>query len=317
VSALADDDGMSETSTAWEKERWTGFSRGGSARLAEAARRGDDLEAELRSTRGELWHERARLAALSTRLGAVEATLRLERESMRPEREKLVAMAMDAVDRATGLNDVCRALHATNAALRSELDDYKRRDTGSTVGLRRSLSSRTRAARAARAPSFSAASPARPAVARSASATPTHARPAPERGASWRAALPSPMKYCAVRRYYRSREMARDAAAAGDDAATVEDDGSAAEAKGEPEPYTPGTDAKGAQPGRYSDGDESPASPVFERRPSNSPGGLGDQTEEELRGLRDALYTVKTALVEMRTRSSLVSDDSDPAIAPL
>lgn len=98
VSALADDDGMSETSTAWEKERRTGFSRGGSARLAEAARRGDDLEAELRSTRGELRHERARLAALSTRLGAVEATLRLERESMRPEREKLVAMAiaMDA-----------------------------------------------------------------------------------------------------------------------------------------------------------------------------------------------------------------------------
>lgn len=226
-------------------------------------------------------------------------------------------MVVLRVDRATGLNDVCRALHATNAALRSELDDYKRRDTGSTVGLRRSLSSRTRAARAPRARSFSAASPARPAIARSTSAAPAHARPAPERGASWRAALPSPMKYCAVRRYYRSREMARDAAAAGDDAATVEDDGGAAEAKGEPEPYTPGTDAKGAQPGRYGDGDESPASPVFERRPSNSPGGLGDQTEEELRGLRDALYTVKTALVEMRTRSSLVSDDSDPAIAPL
>ena len=44
-----------------------------------------------------------------------------------------------------------------------------------------------------------------------------------------------------------------------------------------------------------------------------------DQTEEELRNLREALFTVKTALVEMRTRSSLVSDscDSDDARAPL
>ena len=43
------------------------------------------------------------------------------------------------------------------------------------------------------------------------------------------------------------------------------------------------------------------------------------QTEEELRDLRDALFTVKTALVEMRTRSSLVSDscDSDDVRAPL
>ena len=50
-----------------------------------------------------------------------------------------------------------------------------------------------------------------------------------------------------------------------------------------------------------------------------SPGGLVDQTEEELRNLREALFTVKTALVEMRTRSSLVSDscDSDDARAPL
>ena len=49
------------------------------------------------------------------------------------------------------------------------------------------------------------------------------------------------------------------------------------------------------------------------------PGGLVDQTEEELRNLREALFTVKTALVEMRTRSSLVSDscDSDDARAPL
>ena len=50
-----------------------------------------------------------------------------------------------------------------------------------------------------------------------------------------------------------------------------------------------------------------------------SPGGLVDQTEEELRNLREALFTVKTALVEMRTRSSLVSDscDSDDVRAPL
>ena len=53
--------------------------------------------------------------------------------------------------------------------------------------------------------------------------------------------------------------------------------------------------------------------------PPPSPGGLVDQTEEELRNLREALFTVKTALVEMRTRSSLVSDscDSDDARAPL
>ena len=53
--------------------------------------------------------------------------------------------------------------------------------------------------------------------------------------------------------------------------------------------------------------------------PPPSPGGLVDQTEEELRDLRDALFTVKTALVEMRTRSSLVSDscDSDDVRAPL
>ncbi len=120
-SELADDDGISESSTAWEKERRTALSRTSSAHLAEAVRRGDDLEAKLRTARGELRQERARLAALSTRLGAVEATLRLERESIRPEREKLVAMAMDAVDRATRLNDACRALHATNAALRGEL----------------------------------------------------------------------------------------------------------------------------------------------------------------------------------------------------
>ena len=59
------------------------------------------------------------------------------------------------------------------------------------------------------------------------------------------------------------------------------------------------------------DGQPSPTPP--------SPGGLVDQTEEELRNLREALFTVKTALVEMRTRSSLVSDscDSDDARAPL
>ena len=51
--------------------------------------------------------------------------------------------------------------------------------------------------------------------------------------------------------------------------------------------------------------------------PPPSPGGLVDQTEEELRNLREALFTVKTALVEMRTRSSLVSDDSEDALAPL
>ena len=141
-SELADDDGISESSTAWEKERRTALSRTSSAHLAEAVRRGDDLEAKLRTARGELRQERARLAALSTRLGAVEATLRLERESIRPEREKLVAMAMDAVDRATRLNDACRALHATNAALRGELDGYQRREAGSTVGLRRSISGR-------------------------------------------------------------------------------------------------------------------------------------------------------------------------------
>ena len=67
----------------------------------------------------------------------------------------------------------------------------------------------------------------------------------------------------------------------------------------------------GVEPGRYGDGDESPTTPLFA-------GGLVDQTEEELRDLRDALFTVKTALVEMRTRSSLVSDscDSDDVRAP-
>ena len=76
--------------------------------------------------------------------------------------------------------------------------------------------------------------------------------------------------------------------------------------------------AKGVEPGRYGDGDESPTTPLF-AGPPPSPGGLVDQTEEELRDLRDALFTVKTALVEMRTRSSLVSDscDSDDVRAPL
>ena len=60
------------------------------------------------------------------------------------------------------------------------------------------------------------------------------------------------------------------------------------------------------------------STPLF-AGPPPSPGGLVDQTEEELRNLREALFTVKTALVEMRTRSSLVSDscDSDDARAPL
>ena len=59
--------------------------------------------------------------------------------------------------------------------------------------------------------------------------------------------------------------------------------------------------------------------PALFAGPPPSPGGLVDQTEEELRNLREALFTVKTALVEMRTRSSLVSDscDSDDARAPL
>ena len=58
-----------------------------------------------------------------------------------------------------------------------------------------------------------------------------------------------------------------------------------------------------------------PPTPSTTRPPS--PGGLVDETEEELRDLRNALFTVKTALVEMRTRSSLVSDDSEDALAPL
>ena len=64
--------------------------------------------------------------------------------------------------------------------------------------------------------------------------------------------------------------------------------------------------------------DDAPAGPA-PVGPPPSPGGLVDQTEEELRNLREALFTVKTALVEMRTRSSLVSDscDSDDARAPL
>ena len=106
--------------------------------------------------------------------------------------------------------------------------------------------------------------------------------------------------------------------------ATVEGAKGAAEAKGEPEPAPPARparrlpDAKGVEPGRYGDGDESPTTPLF-AGPPPSPGGLVDQTEEELRNLREALFTVKTALVEMRTRSSLVSDscDSDDARAPL
>ena len=56
------------------------------------------------------------------------------------------------------------------------------------------------------------------------------------------------------------------------------------------------TDAKGVEPGRYGDGDESPTTPLF-AGPPPSPGGLVDQTEEELRDLRDALFTVKTAPV--------------------
>ena len=119
------------------------------------------------------------------------------------------------------------------------------------------------------------------------------------------------MKYCAVRRYYQSRAAAREAKGA-------------AEAKGEPAPAPPARparrlpDAKGVEPGRYGDGDESPTTPLF-AGPPPSPGGLVDQTEEELRNLREALFTVKTALVEMRTRSSLVSDscDSEDARAPL
>ena len=114
-----------------------------------------------------------------------------------------------------------------------------------------------------------------------------------------------------MRRYYQSRAAAREAKGA-------------AEAKGEPEPAPPARparrlpDAKGVEPGRYGDGDESPTTPLF-AGPPPSPGGLVDQTEEELRNLREALFTVKTALVEMRTRSSLVSDscDSDDVRAPL
>ena len=188
---------------------------------------------------------------------------------------------------------------------------------GSTVALRRSISGRPRArarrrGRRARSPSARCrrnAATERPPRGR----TRRRRRDRRRRPAARVVARGAPVAddVLAVRRYYQARAAAREAKGA-------------AEAKGEPEPGPSArparrlTDAKGVEPGRYGDGDESPTTPLF-AGPPPSPGGLVDQTEEDAGTWRDALFTVKTALVEMRTRSSLVSDscDSDDVRAPL
>ena len=72
------------------------------------------------------------------------------------------------------------------------------------------------------------------------------------------------------------------------------------------------------EPGENGDGEDDPSSPAEGRAAlSRGTSEFDRQQEEELQAIRDALSSVKTALLEMRTRSSLVSEDDEEVAAVL
>eukprot|EP00629_Pelagomonadales_sp_RCC1024_P000898 CAMPEP_0119260028 /NCGR_PEP_ID=MMETSP1329-20130426/609_1 /TAXON_ID=114041 /ORGANISM="Genus nov. species nov., Strain RCC1024" /LENGTH=293 /DNA_ID=CAMNT_0007259441 /DNA_START=68 /DNA_END=946 /DNA_ORIENTATION=+ len=193
VSCWADDDGVSETSTFFEKDNLDALRK---RRLLDATARIAVLERQLAAARGDAKQERARLAALGTRLAAVEATLRLEREASRPDREALMKIAERAVDQASRMNEEasrwkreCQGLLGSVTALRAaneELNTLHRTSTAPlrTTSLRSQRSSKSSSPRSMSFPGLSLPSPRNLVRRLSERKSPPEGQPA-ARGAFW------------------------------------------------------------------------------------------------------------------------------------